>query len=435
MAVIARCGAIAWCFAGGVSAVGEEIGESRPASLEQVYREAKQLAERPENLPQAAAKYQAVVEAHLANEKAFHNALRELARYYETSGQTEAGVRFFLGLARQMEMAESRSALREIAGAFLMKHRQLTEKIAAEMGLSSTPQRRLPARAPSEELAKAILQREDQALRDQTLAKLREMLAPDSPESAKKLALATLSAALSAKFDRASFLPLVLPLLEAKDVEVRSLALRCLPGLGATANDLSHVIPLAEDPSPQVRMQVASALIGLGKGEHGEQVIPALMRLLRDEDPDVIERSIRSMWGQYSSPEFDELLIELSHEPRFHGNTVYFCLSTMRTKSARVCRRLVEELDDPDWNNSGRAAWGLTYGVADDAKAVVEEGLLQALPEETNPYTRKQEFRALRAVATEKSRGYLKSVVDSSMETAEFKELAQRILADLSRSH
>jgi hypothetical protein len=178
-------------------------------------------------------------------------------------------------------------------------------------------------------------------------------------------------------------------------------------------------------------MQAASALISLGKGEYPDQVIPALMRLLHDEDPNVVEASIRSMWGQYSSPEFDELLIKLSQVPQHHHNTIYFCLSTMRTKSAAVCRRLVEELDDPDWNNSGRAAWGLTYGVAEDAKALVEDGLLKALPEETNAYTRKEEFRALRGVATETSRDYLKSVADSNMETEETKQLAAQILSGL----
>jgi hypothetical protein len=105
----------------------------------------------------------------------------------------------------------------------------------------------------------------------------------------------------------------------------------------------------------------------------------------------------------------------------------------MKTKSPEVCRRLIEELDEPDWNDSGRAAWGLTYGVTEEAKSLVEKGLLKALPEETNPYTRKQEFRALRRVATEKSRPYLKSVIASDMETKEHKGLAREILAELDR--
>jgi lipopolysaccharide biosynthesis regulator YciM len=82
---------------------------------------------------------------------------------------------------------------------------------------------------------------------------------------------------------------------------------------------------------------------------------------------------------------------------------------------------------------AGQAAWGLTYGVTDEAKPLVEEGLLKALPQETNDYTRENELRALRLVATEKARPYLKSVVESSLETDKFKQLARDVLAGLER--
>jgi HEAT repeat protein len=197
--------------------------------------------------------------------------------------------------------------------------------------------------------------------------------------------------------------------------------------------DLPLVIPMAKDASPAVRELVGGTLIQLGKGERSEEVIPALMQLLQDEDEKVVERTIRSMWGQYASPEFDALLIKLSHEQRYHHNVIYFCLSTMRSKSPAVCRRLVEELAEPDWNNSSRAAWGLGYGVTGEAKGLVEAGLLKALPEETNEGTRKNEFRALAGVATEASRPYLVSVVASEMETDEVKKAARQILASLDR--
>jgi HEAT repeat protein len=222
-------------------------------------------------------------------------------------------------------------------------------------------------------------------------------------------------------------------LLKSKDHVVRTMAVACLPGVGATADDLPIITALVEDPSPQVRMQLTSALVALGDGEHGDQVIPALTQLLQDEDKEVVEHSIRSMWGQYSSAEFDKFLIRLSRDPKHHYNTIYHCLSTMRSKSPAVCRRLVDELNEPDWNSSGRAAWGLTYGVTDDAKSIVEDGLLKALPEETNTYTRQQEFRALRGVATEKSREYLTSVLASELETEECRQAAREILAELDK--
>jgi HEAT repeat protein len=278
-------------------------------------------------------------------------------------------------------------------------------------------------------LAQSILQRDDAELREKALANLATMLAPDSSDKVK--GLSALRKALPARFDRAPFRPLVAALLKSNEDSARMLALQCLPGLEPDAAVLNEVIPLADDPSPQVRASVASALVQVGKGQHGDKVIPALMKLLQDSDSKVVEQSIRSMWGQYSSPEFDELLIDLSRKPPHHHNVVYFGLSTMRTKSIAVCRRLVEELADPDWNNSGRAAWGLAHGVADEAKPLVEEGLLSALPEETNPYTRREEFRALKQVATEKSRPYLQSVVDSKLESDEAKQAARQILEGL----
>lgn len=287
---------------------------------------------------------------------------------------------------------------------------------------------------PDPALVEAIIQRKDAGVRADALQKLEAGLAADASDDAKRRALATLLRSLTAKFDREPFRHGVLPMLESEDEQIRRLALQCLPGLEAKTEDLERVIPLAEDPSPKVRKVVALALIQVAKGKEPERIIPPLMKLLHDSDPDIIEASLRSMWGQYSSPEFDALLIELSRHPKHHGRAIYHALSTMRPKSLEVCARLIEELDDPNWNNSGRAAWGLTYGVPRNAYTLVEEGLLGALPEETNAYTRKQEFDALRGVASEASRDYLESVVASDMESDEFKQKARKILRELDRN-
>ena len=289
----------------------------------------------------------------------------------------------------------------------------------------------VPQPSPRKDLANAILQRDDPQLRTEALEKLKGMLAEDAKANVQIQGLATLTKALSAKFDRAAFLTRVRLLLHSEHPQVRRLAITALSGVGATEDDLDRVIALVEDEDAAVRERVGGALIQIGQGEHAERVIPALLKLLDDGESRVVDQTIRTMWCQYSSPEFNEQLIELCRNPRHHHNVIYFCLSTQRTKSQLVCERLIEELADPDWNNSGRAAWGLTYGVVDQAKPTVEAGLLKALPEETNAYTQKQEFRALRGVVTEKSREYLEGVVKSELETAEAKGLAEEILADL----
>lgn len=412
---------------------------SENKSLKQICEEADWLAQTPEGVEDAMTKYHSVIEIHRANEKVFVAAIHGLLEYYDEPDRVEDGARFLLALGQDLQNPENMKALQKEFSGFALKHRDVMDRVAEEMGVTARQKRQAKAKeeaeriVPSRALIDAIQQRKDKSLREKSLAKLREMLSPESSNRDKGTALATLRSALTAKFDRQPFRPLVVPLLKSEDAGIRMRALQCLPALKATVQDLELIVPLAEDRSPQVRMEVGGALIHIGNGQEKEKVIPALMKLLKDEEYKVIERTLRSMWGQYSSPEFDALLIELSRDPRHRGHVIYHCLSTMQTKSPEVCRRLIEELDEPDWNDSGRAAWGLTYGVTEEAKSLVEDGLLKALPEETNSYTRKQEFQALRRVATEKSLPYLMSVIDSDMETEEHKELARQILADLNR--
>jgi HEAT repeat protein len=291
----------------------------------------------------------------------------------------------------------------------------------------------LSTTAAPEAFAKAIQQRKDAALRADALKILKGKLREDSSPSEQIWALSALRRAITAKFDREPFRALVLPKLQSNSPQIRELALVCLTGLDCDVDVLDAIAEMALDSDPKVRSRVGLALIQIGQGDAADTVIPALTQLLQDSNRDVITSTIRSMWGQYSSPKFDALLIELSNEREFHGVAIYHALSTMKPKSVPVCERLIEELDEPDWNNSGRAAWGLTYGVPEAAYQAVEQALIAAIPEELNDYTREQEYRALANVATEKSRPMLQSVVASEMETAKDKERAQSILDRLDR--
>lgn len=409
------------------------LAGDRGRSLQQLHDEANKLRERPEMVEKAAGVYRSIVETHLANEKVFQSALRELVQCYEDANQPEEAIGFLLRLAYRSEAKGRQDSLKEIFAKLQLKHPEAVKKVVEEIQMASAHKREFVTVVPTRSLVDAIVQRRDRELRQKSLEKLQEMLAAESSVEDKRSGLATLRSSLTAKFDRKPFRMLVLPLLQSKDAQTRMLAVRCLPSLEATASDLELIAPMAQDSSSEVRQSIGGALISIGKGDHDDVVIPALTRLLKDSDSKVIERTLRSMWGQYSSPEFDKLLIKLSHDPKHHGHAIYHALSTMKSKSPAVCKRLVEELDEPNWNNSGRGAWGLTYGVTDAAKPIVEAGLLKALPEETNDYTRSQEFRALRGVATEKSRPYLQSVVKSDTETEKFKEMAREILADLDK--
>jgi hypothetical protein len=428
---VRRCGVLAavliLAWAGGV------VASATPGSLQEMSRKADELAATPAGRDQAIAPYQALIETHLANEALFDAALRQLARCYLEAGRGEEGIRFFASLGPKMFDPKKGSTFRDIMREFSLKYPEQAKAAWDQMMPSSRRETRATETVPVRDLSAAILQRNDADQREKALARLRTMLAAESPDDNRKQGLATLYSAMTAKFDRRPFRDLVVPLLQAKDPDLRVLALRCLPGLDAASGDLALVLPLVADPAVEVREEVGPALILIGQGKESEKVIPALTTLLRDPERSIVQRTLRSMWGQYSSPEFDELLIQLTKDREHHGPAIYNALSTMRRKSPAVCRRLVEELSDPDWNNSGRAAWGLTYGVTEEAKPLVEEGLLKALPQETNDYTREHELQALREVGTAKSRPYLQSVIDSPLETDRFKQLAREVLAGLDR--
>jgi len=225
-----------------------------PGSLQGALAEAERLAKLPDAGDEAIAAYQSIIRTHQANEKVFIEALSQLTATYEASGRIEDGARFIVGLAREMESSGSRNPFREVFSAFLLKHKDVVQRVAQEMQAGSD--KPLPEPVPSQDLAKAIMQREDKTLREQALAELREVLSPQSTDASKLSGLATLRAAMTAQFDRASFRTQVLPLLTSDDLQIRQLAVSCLPGLEATVTDLVQVVPLAEDPSPHVRAVV-----------------------------------------------------------------------------------------------------------------------------------------------------------------------------------
>ena len=413
------------------AAIGSSVAFAQETSLQPLLDRVEQQAKLPEERDKAIEGYRQVIDAHLDNGRVFDDAMRGLAKSYLESDRAEEGARFFLEVLGRMEEVERRKMFQDVLAQFEAKHPGLIQKLAKERR-SNDAAVTVPAVDPTNTLSAAILQREDAARRAEALDKVKRFLSSDE-EQDHAAGLAALRSALPAKFDRGPFRPLVAKLVASGSPRVKILAVSVLPALEPTEKELDIVLPLVDDLSPRVRAEVGPALVQIAQGQHAGKVIPALSKLLADDEPRVVERTIRGMWGQYSSPEFDKLLIELADDPRWHHWAIYHGLSTMPTKSVAIAERLIDELDDPDWNNSGRAAWGLTYGVPAEAREIVEQGLLRALPEETNPYTRGQEFRALRAVATERSRPYLQSVVDSPNETEEAKQAAREILKSIER--
>jgi len=370
----------------------------------------------------------ATIEGYREGAAKYDKALDELFTFYIEADRREDAAR----LALEMAIHEQNRMLRPALERTMETARRFTDeyaRVSKEINDQRSEKWKFDY-TPNHELAEKILQRRDSALREKSLSRLTELLRGDTV-SEQMWGLSTLYVALPAKFDREPFRQLVLPLLKSEAIGVRHLAVWVLPGVSDNLQDLELLLPLVNDPAPKVRAVVGSSLIQLGQGEHADRVAPALIKLLRDEDKQVVESTIKSMWGQYRTPELNEVLIELSNDLMLHGPAIYCALSPQQVKSVAVCRRLVAELSDHDWNNSGRAAWGLSFGVVPEAVPLVEAGLLLALPEETNPRIREPEFEALEQVATEKSRTFLEQVAASEAEQDATREQARKILAKL----
>jgi HEAT repeat protein len=100
--------------------------------------------------------------------------------------------------------------------------------------------------------------------------------------------------------------------------------------------------------------------------------------------------SIAGLWGNRVGPRLEARVLELAsndnHEVR-HG-AIYFGLSTFADKSPAVVEALIETLTDPDFNNSGRALWGLGHGVPPASHARVVDALVELHNGRSSPNVR-----------------------------------------------
>ncbi|NNC89089.1 MAG: hypothetical protein HKN82_11575 [Akkermansiaceae bacterium] len=242
---------------------------------------------------------------------------------------------------------------------------------------------RLDAGEIAREWIAEVMQDEDDFRRDKGLEAIRHALR----EGSKVEVLAGLHAflnCLKADFDKAPFRELIEPHLTADDAWARRNAWYALYHTERRDGDVELVRALADDPSREVR-ESASHLIAMYEdgdltGDSGDIVLG----MLNNEDQAMRREVLRGMWGAAFSPELEARVIELSRadDRDQQHDAIYFALSTQANKSVGSVLRLIEVLGDPDWNNSGRASWGLRYGVPEDAEPMVAEAALRMMQED-----------------------------------------------------
>lgn len=249
--------------------------------------------------------------------------------------------------------------------------------------------------AIAEDWTRDAMQLRDAGLRASTIAAVRAALA-GSDVVAAHAALLTLARIGKVAYDKAAMRPLVLAWLEASEGAVRVAAAYALFNTAWEPEDLDLVLRIPEDPSPDARRAASHLVTMFAKGRLDGAAGAAVARLLDAQDPSLVREALRGLWGATVSAGVEDRLLALAKAPATRHDAIYFGLSTLEGKSARVVDALVDALGDPDVVNvAGRALWGLGHGVPPEHRARAADGLLLLLRARDDVPTQSEALRVL----------------------------------------
>lgn len=242
-------------------------------------------------------------------------------------------------------------------------------------------------------LVEGALQLDDENLRDRSINDIRKALESGDPTQIG-VGLAAFNGLYELDFDKASFRNLILPHLQSSDASLRESAWQALMMSGLQEGDAALMRQVAKTTGmgPRTSYFLYQMEKGDLTGESGE-----IVRGLIDwNDAGKSRFVVNGLWGAKFSPQLEADLIQLSRQPEFLHDTVYFALSTQQNKSAATVARLIEVLDDPDsTNNGGRAAWGLQQGVSSELAPTVADAAAKIVSSRASGYLAGQAWTLL----------------------------------------
>lgn len=234
------------------------------------------------------------------------------------------------------------------------------------------------ARTLAEDWIAGALQVRDAELRKTSMASILEALTADR-EELQDAGLTALLRVREVAFDRAPYAAAVRALAKSRRGGARVQALYGLANTRAEATDADLQLlldALQETPDAALFGSASHLLTMFAEMDLTGPAGDAALALFKDGKADTRE-VLRGMWGARVSPALAAHVIELAKKgSRHRHDAIYFGLSTYNNKSIPVVEALFEACEDPDPNNSGRARWGLTYGVAEEARGRVADYML-----------------------------------------------------------
>jgi hypothetical protein len=232
-------------------------------------------------------------------------------------------------------------------------------------------------------------------------AELRAALAGDN-ETRRYAALRTLQQIGDVNFDKASFRPLVLPLVKSSTGHELVSALYALYNTKREPGDVHLVQEAWQRRSPALASSISHLLFMYSDGKIEGRSEEIILEVLDSPEAGERREGLRGLWGASISDKLAARLVELADDPESHGDAVYFGLSTLKPKNEAVVDKLIETLSDSDWTNNGsRALWGLGYGVPKELQPKVAAAAAELYAARSDPRTREEARKIVRNYAGE----------------------------------
>ncbi len=217
-----------------------------------------------------------------------------------------------------------------------------------------------------EQWSRALLRTDQPAEFESALDAIGKALGGDDARQAWA-AMRALAAAHEVSIDRARFRSDLVRWLEKGSGETCTAAAYALIP-DREPDDLARVQALWPNDDPAVARSLSHLLMVFGNGKIDGRSEDIILELL-NQHGGLLREALRGLWGAELSAAVQSRLVQLETEALASGDrstrhdVVYFALSTLPNKNTDVVDRLIEAVTDPDPNNSGRALWGLGYGI------------------------------------------------------------------------
>lgn len=262
--------------------------------------------------------------------------------------------------------------------------RERTEQLQQEHAQRMTKRQRAQAWVD----AMRALGPEARQNRDEAVAAMRTAL--ESGDEAQQLvALEALSQLGDVNYDKASFRPLIVPIVKgAESGPMIVSSCYALFNTDSKPGDLALVQSTWQRRTPLVDNSISHLLRLFGEGIIAGRSEEIVLQLLADDDAGVRRECLRGLWGAEVSDNLAARVVELADDPRSQHDAIYFGLSTFNPKNEAVVDKLIETLSVSDHNDWGRALWGLGFGVPEELQPKVAKALADMYVARSDPRTR-----------------------------------------------